>query len=337
MHCRRDHGPSRDIHERLHGMPAHVTSHRSTSQHPAGAVGSGSLPLQPRSLVTPRVGSADMRRGSCGTVRQSTRRAAVPASGPLLPVQRRGPLVHASRGVLCCSVPWLWALHLCHTPYRKYATIPQGSPLRRAGELADSMESFFLAETTKYLFLLLSNATAINDFFVFSTEGHLLPVLPDAPPTAVPELILEPERPPRGGRAATGAAAADSAGEGSQKSAGAHDGDGGARGGVEDECVGMCVEKTMDELVQEVRDGGLLGVPLCRCLSVPGAWLVVVMHGESEGEGEGVSERMHADKGHWVLAAVLAGALVRACVTSCVTSCTPSIAHIPRTAHVIPG
>jgi hypothetical protein len=49
------------------------------------------------------------------------------------------------------------------------------------------MESFFLAETSKYLFLLFSNASAILDHYVLSTEGHLLPILPspavdEAPP-----------------------------------------------------------------------------------------------------------------------------------------------------------
>ena len=39
------------------------------------------------------------------------------------------------------------------------------------------MESFFLSETAKYLYLLHSNATALPDFYLFSTEGHLLPVL----------------------------------------------------------------------------------------------------------------------------------------------------------------
>ncbi len=39
------------------------------------------------------------------------------------------------------------------------------------------MESFFLSETTKYLYLLNSNATALPDHYIFSTEGHLLPVL----------------------------------------------------------------------------------------------------------------------------------------------------------------
>ena len=36
------------------------------------------------------------------------------------------------------------------------------------------MESFVLSETWKYLYLLHSNASRLADFFVFSTEGHLL-------------------------------------------------------------------------------------------------------------------------------------------------------------------
>ena len=39
------------------------------------------------------------------------------------------------------------------------------------------MESFFLSETAKYLYLLHSNATALPNFYLFSTEGHLMPVL----------------------------------------------------------------------------------------------------------------------------------------------------------------
>ena len=46
-----------------------------------------------------------------------------------------------------------------------------------AGALEDTMESFFLSETAKYLYLLHSNATALPDFYLFSTEGHLLPIL----------------------------------------------------------------------------------------------------------------------------------------------------------------
>lgn len=42
-----------------------------------------------------------------------------------------------------------------------------------AGRLEDTMESFFLSETTKYLYLLHSNASALAEFMVFSTEGHM--------------------------------------------------------------------------------------------------------------------------------------------------------------------
>jgi Glycosyl hydrolase family 47 len=47
-----------------------------------------------------------------------------------------------------------------------------------AGVLEDTMESFFLSETAKYLFLLGANATGLPDFYVLTTEGHLLPPLP---------------------------------------------------------------------------------------------------------------------------------------------------------------
>ena len=46
------------------------------------------------------------------------------------------------------------------------------------GVLEDTMESFFLSETAKYLFLLGANATGLPDFYVLTTEGHLLPPLP---------------------------------------------------------------------------------------------------------------------------------------------------------------
>ena len=44
------------------------------------------------------------------------------------------------------------------------------------------MESFFLPETSKYLYLLNSNAASLPDYYVFSTEGHLLPPFPHQPP-----------------------------------------------------------------------------------------------------------------------------------------------------------
>ena len=36
------------------------------------------------------------------------------------------------------------------------------------------------AETLKYLYLLHSNASHLGDFFVFSTEGHLMAPLPSS-------------------------------------------------------------------------------------------------------------------------------------------------------------
>ncbi|KAK9786898.1 hypothetical protein WJX73_010844 [Symbiochloris irregularis] len=42
------------------------------------------------------------------------------------------------------------------------------------GALEDTMESFFLSESTKYLYLLHSNASSVADFLVLSTEGHML-------------------------------------------------------------------------------------------------------------------------------------------------------------------
>ncbi len=50
--------------------------------------------------------------------------------------------------------------------------------LHCTGVLEDTMESFFLSETSKYLFLLGANATQLPDFYVLTTEGHLLPPLP---------------------------------------------------------------------------------------------------------------------------------------------------------------
>eukprot|EP00210_Caulerpa_lentillifera_P000610 g591.t1 len=43
------------------------------------------------------------------------------------------------------------------------------------GELDDSMESFFLAESLKYLYLLHSNNTSFINAFVFTTEAHIFP------------------------------------------------------------------------------------------------------------------------------------------------------------------
>ena len=55
----------------------------------------------------------------------------------------------------------------------------------------DRMDSFVLAETFKYLFLLFSEDTDLMldiDSFIFTTEGHLLPLSLArlSPSTAVP-------------------------------------------------------------------------------------------------------------------------------------------------------
>eukprot|EP00210_Caulerpa_lentillifera_P000597 g578.t1 len=43
------------------------------------------------------------------------------------------------------------------------------------GELSDAMESFFLSESLKYLYLLHSNNTSLINAFVFTTEAHFFP------------------------------------------------------------------------------------------------------------------------------------------------------------------
>lgn len=46
------------------------------------------------------------------------------------------------------------------------------------GQMSDDMESFFMAETLKYLFLLLSNTTTLTNAVVFTTEAHVFFPLP---------------------------------------------------------------------------------------------------------------------------------------------------------------
>ena len=47
-------------------------------------------------------------------------------------------------------------------------------------ELVDRMDSYFLSETTKYLYLLFSPDHYIhNGSFILTTEGHLLPITTD--------------------------------------------------------------------------------------------------------------------------------------------------------------
>ncbi|KKZ65894.1 mannosyl-oligosaccharide alpha-1,2-mannosidase [[Emmonsia] crescens] len=63
----------------------------------------------------------------------------------------------------------------------------------RNGQLSDRMESFFLGETTKYLFLLFNPLHPLNDLdapFVFSTEGHPLIIPKSTRKTAKNKLNL---------------------------------------------------------------------------------------------------------------------------------------------------
>lgn len=52
------------------------------------------------------------------------------------------------------------------------------------GDKDDVQQSFFLAETLKYLLLLFSDDSVIPlDSWVFNTEAHPMPVLPGIPQT----------------------------------------------------------------------------------------------------------------------------------------------------------
>lgn len=73
---------------------------------------------------------------------------------------------------MCCVRTWLTfiSFHIllqCHTTYVSCGVA--------TGELEDSMESFFLSETCKYLYLLHANTTHLPNNYVFTTEGHLVP------------------------------------------------------------------------------------------------------------------------------------------------------------------
>lgn len=49
----------------------------------------------------------------------------------------------------------------------------------RTGEKDDKMQSYFLAETLKYLYLLFSPPTVVSlDEWVFNTEAHPLRIIP---------------------------------------------------------------------------------------------------------------------------------------------------------------
>ncbi|KAJ9666395.1 hypothetical protein H2201_003583 [Coniosporium apollinis] len=65
----------------------------------------------------------------------------------------------------------------------------------RSGEKSDRMESFFLGETAKYLFLLFDPTHPLNSLdgpFVFTTEGH---------PLIIPGRLRRPAKPPSESRA----------------------------------------------------------------------------------------------------------------------------------------
>lgn len=145
---------------------------------------------------------------------------------------------HSSQQPLSPSRPCS-VLAVLPPPHACCAPCPSRQRCRCAGELDDSMESFFLAETSKYLYLLLSNATAVNDFFVFSTEGHLLPVLPSAAEAASTAPPQPQHQNPVGGdlRPPAGAGGRDS---------------GGGGGRAEGACGDVCAETPLAELIGQV-------------------------------------------------------------------------------------
>lgn len=58
------------------------------------------------------------------------------------------------------------------------------------------MESFFMAETAKYLYMLFHGQPGIFDFHIVSTEGHLFPVLPSEA-FSTPAVCPQPSSAPR--------------------------------------------------------------------------------------------------------------------------------------------
>mmetsp|Transcript_9708 Transcript_9708/g.35555 ORF Transcript_9708/g.35555 Transcript_9708/m.35555 type:complete len:967 (-) Transcript_9708:92-2992(-) len=55
----------------------------------------------------------------------------------------------------------------------------------------DHMESFFLSETLKYLFLLYDTGTDVAEQYIFTTEGHLLPIDGLQPQVHVPTKVQD--------------------------------------------------------------------------------------------------------------------------------------------------
>eukprot|EP00906_Rhabdomonas_costata_P030244 RCo042731 len=81
---------------------------------------------------------------------------------------------------------WGWTLfenirRWCHVPSGGYSGLRDVTQVPPT--MDDRMESFWLAETLKYLFLLFSDDSALDlDQFVLNTEGHRLPKFPSTSP-----------------------------------------------------------------------------------------------------------------------------------------------------------
>lgn len=73
----------------------------------------------------------------------------------------------------CCRLPWGYSAHV-----RDASAVPS--------RVVDQLDSYFFAETLKYLFLLFSPPEALNlTSHVLTTEAHVLPVHPLAQGAAV--------------------------------------------------------------------------------------------------------------------------------------------------------
>ena len=83
---------------------------------------------------------------------------------------------------VCCVEAMLSPGLKCYSRFTHCSAVTHLSRHGVTGELEDSMESFFLSETSKYLFLLQANTTHLPDHYVFTTEGHLLPPFATARP-----------------------------------------------------------------------------------------------------------------------------------------------------------
>ncbi len=77
---------------------------------------------------------------------------------------------------------WGWKIFQA---FERYAKVPEGgySSIRDVGKpkdpgFHDNMESFFLGETLKYLFLLFGDDDSVVslDEWVFNTEAHPMPI-----------------------------------------------------------------------------------------------------------------------------------------------------------------